>query len=58
MFVVFRPFVFQMRKNLKRGLRDRDCVCDGTASHLSVLRSSIDKRLSKALNFGLCTRIR
>ena len=48
MFVVFRPFVFHMRKSLKRGLRDKDSVCDATASLLRVPRSSIDKRLSRA----------
>jgi hypothetical protein len=32
MFVAFRPFVFRIRKSLMRGLRDRDSVCDTTAS--------------------------
>ena len=36
MFVVFRPFVFHTCKSLKRGLRDRDWVCDATASLLSA----------------------
>jgi len=40
MFVAFRPFVFQMHKSLKRGLRDRDWVCDAKASLLRVRRSS------------------
>jgi hypothetical protein len=48
MFVVFRPFVFRIHKSLKRGLRDRDSVCDATASLLRVRRSSVDKRLSRA----------
>jgi len=48
MFVVFRPFVFRLPKSLRRGLRDRDWVCDATASLLRVRRSSIDKRLSRA----------
>ena len=39
-FVVFRPFAFRIRKSLKRGLRDRDWVCDAKASLLRVRRSS------------------
>jgi hypothetical protein len=40
MFVAFRPFVFHIRNSLKRGLRDRDWVCDATASLLRVRRST------------------
>ena len=43
MFVVFRPFVLlHMRTSLKRGLRDKDSVCDAKASLLRVRRSSIE----------------
>ena len=48
MFVVFRPFVFHIRKSLKRGLRDKDSVCDASAVLLRERRPSIDKRLSRA----------
>ena len=37
MFVVFRPFVFRIRKSLKLGLRDRDSVRDAPARLLSAL---------------------
>jgi hypothetical protein len=43
MFVVFRLFVFRIRKSLKRGLRDKGSVCDVTAGLLRERRTSVDK---------------
>ena len=48
------PFVFPMRRNSRRGLRDRNLGCDATADLPRVWRLSIDKRWPKASTSSQC----